>query len=154
MTSQVTLKGGEVALVDEEDLPLIGDRRWYLGGGYALAWSRGRGDTVLMHRLIIGAKKGQRVDHINGDRLDNRRANLRICNASQNAANNPKPNRDNASGVRGVYWHEKKKRWRAAIMKDGRKVMLGSYVTIHEAARAYREARERLFGDFAPKADE
>jgi hypothetical protein len=100
-----------------------------------------------MHREVVDAKPGDIVDHINHDRLDNRRSNLRICTHSQNCANGEGLRSHNSAGYKGVYAVRDK--WRAQIRVNGRCHHLGYFVTKREAAIAYNEAAVRLFGPFA-----
>src|SRR5688572_10772522 len=90
-----------VVVFDEEDVELIGSRRWFLisPNGYAATILSGR--QTLMHRMLMGPTEGQEVDHINGDRLDNRRANLRLCSRSQNLGNRRRW-RSKDDGYKGV----------------------------------------------------
>jgi hypothetical protein len=99
-----------------------------------------------MHRLILAAAAGQWVDHIDGDGLNNRRANLRICDPNQNAANSRRV--PNTIGYRGV-WRTIYGRYYASITSKGRAVRLGSFSTAIEAAVAYDEAAKELHGEFA-----
>lgn len=126
-------KAGVVAhsYVDAEDIEIVRDRRWYLSTkGYAM--SRG---SVRMHRLILGIPKGdpRLVDHINGDRLDNRRDNLRCVTPAQSA--------QNRGDHRGTSWHrgvmfepgrQSSKKWRAQVKVGGR-VYSGYFATEQEA---------------------
>lgn len=100
-----------------------------------------------MHRLILSAPKNLEVDHKNGNTLDNRRSNLRLCTRSQNAANIP-TNRAK-SGLRGVYFSKQKNKWKATITEGGREKHLGYFLDKESAARAYDKAAEESFGDFA-----
>jgi hypothetical protein len=102
-----------------------------------------------MHRLILGLTSDDplEVDHINGDRLDNRRSNLRVANQSQNLANQRKTR--GASRYKGVDWHERHQLWRARIQKDGKRRLLGWFASEDEAGVAYNEAAVRLFGEYA-----
>lgn len=87
---------GRVAKIDVDDIPLVSEYRWQPNsGGYAQAHVAGkRGDntrrTILMHRLLMGHPTSKHVDHINGDKLDNRRSNLRVVTAAQNSWNKKK----------------------------------------------------------------
>jgi hypothetical protein len=83
-TKYIETKQGVQIKVDAEDFARLNDGPWHLASGYAC---RKNGKAVYMHRRIMGAQKGQYIDHINGDKLDNRRSNLRFCNQSQNLAN-------------------------------------------------------------------
>ena len=101
-----------------------------------------------MHKMIMQPPKGYQVDHINGDRFDNRRSNLRLCTVSQNCANRTsriKPR----SGYRGITWHPTTQKWRACIKVNQKKISLGLYFDIKQAALAYNEAAQKHFGSFA-----
>lgn len=134
---------GEVrayATVDQADAHLA-ERRWVLrvldGRRYAET-TTGPRDTParFMHRIVLGLKKGDGilVDHINGDGLDNRRANLRLVTPAQNAQN--QGSRGGSSSHRGVSWCNTRRRWLAQAQLDGRKINLGRYATEGEAAAA------------------
>jgi hypothetical protein len=132
-----------VALIDECDLPLITISKWSLMAvGYALGWRDGK--NILMHRLIMNAQTGQEIDHANGNRLDNRRANLRFVTRSQNNANRRKPGPNRFKGIckaRGL--------WLAQTKINGRPVFIGYFKTDVEAAKAYDAKAVELFGEFA-----
>lgn len=143
---EIAIKGG-VALVDAADAPLVQRHRWWIRTGYAYGKERvdGRQVTLLMHRVVLGAPPGSMIDHANGNRLDNRRQNLRFCDAWQNASNSPKP--PNASGFRGVF--PKGNVFAARISKNWKRFNLGCFATAEAAARAYDAAAKRHHGDFA-----
>lgn len=101
-----------------------------------------------MHREIMVAPSGQYVDHVNGNKLDNRRENLRMCSNSQNMANRRAP-RVNRSGFKGVHFFKRDGTWRAAITQDYKTKHIGYYATPEEAARAYDIKARELFGEFA-----
>lgn len=105
--AQVQLSRGLTAIVDDADLHLLTGYSWYAkpiiretGGFYACATIGGK--TTYMHRLLLAARKGEIVDHANGDGLDNRRANIRLCSLSQNNANSER-GKGASTGLRGVY---------------------------------------------------
>lgn len=100
-----------------------------------------------MHRIITNAPLGTCVDHKNGNTLDNRRENLRLATTSQNSINQ-KLRRDNTSGVKGVYWDKKNKKFKAQISLHGKAKSLGRFSTKEEAAYAYAVASEHLHGEF------
>jgi hypothetical protein len=113
---EIPLTGGEIALVDAEDWPLVSQYRWCasrgLWGTYAVAnvETGGRRTMLKMHRLVMDAAPGQQIDHRNHNGLDNRRGNLRPANPSQNGANTrPTTGR---SGYKGVGWHKARGKWR------------------------------------------
>lgn len=135
------------ALVDDFDYPLLKKRKWYNSGGYARSyWTRRFGKAVLMHRLIMSAPKDRGVDHINGNTLDNRKQNLRLCTQKQNLRNVSK-HKDNKSGYKGVYFSQGK--WRADIMASGVRRFLGLFSNKIKAAKAYDRAAKLLNGKFA-----
>lgn len=121
--------------------------RWHRHGkGYAAA--RIAGNHMTMHRWILGAQLGVEVDHKNGDKLDNRKGNLRPANASQNRANS-KLYKSSTSGFKGVSFDKKKKKWRAYLVIGKKQKWLGHFSTAEEAARAYDAAAREHFGEFA-----
>ncbi|HUM45142.1 MAG TPA: HNH endonuclease, partial [Fervidobacterium sp.] len=101
----------------------------------------GKRDTHLLHRWITGAKKGQVVDHINHDTLDNRRVNLRVVTDLENQQNRIKPQRNNTSGIPGVTWAKHKQKWKAQIQIYGRNKHLGYFDKKEDAAIAAIMAR-------------
>ena len=104
-----------------------------------------RESTLSMHRFIMDAPKGMQVDHINGNGLDNRKCNLRICTKSDNAKNR-RLNKNSKSGFKGVSPRKSKKSpWVAQI--SGR--LIGYYDDPEEAAKAYDEEAKKEYGEFA-----
>lgn len=98
-----------------------------------------------MHQLIAGIGIGEYVvDHINGDGFDNRRANLRVITDAQNGQNRTRSNSDSRSGILGVSWDTRDRKWRAALTVNGEQHRLGRYDDKYEAARAVQEGRARL----------
>ena len=165
----------KVTIVDDEDYEKVMERKWYAwesGSGkyYAMGGSR---DTSV-HRLVMHDPKGFDIDHINGDPLDNRKENLRVCTRAQNAQNRPL-RKDSASGYKGVYevkkptrrkyikktgevtYHESmpKKRFYAyignpeATTKTPRSIKLGYFHTAEEAAECYDRKAIEMYGEFA-----
>jgi len=146
-TSTVPLTRGAYAVVDTASVPVISSYLWSCNShGYACA-RVGRA-RLLMHRLLTVAPSGVEVDHANADRADNRLANLRLCDRTQNQQNR-RLNTSSKSGYKGVSWHKGRGRWAARIMASGRAVSLGYFDDASDAARAYDDACVRLFGAFA-----
>jgi hypothetical protein len=139
----VKLSQGFVAVVDDEDYPLVSKLNWYYNQGYAK-----NKPGLSMHRLITGAKQGQIVDHRDGDGLNNTRSNLRLCTQAENARNR-KMQSNNSSGYKGVYWDRSKKKWTAQISYDRRYHNLGSFDSVEEAAVAYNTVALDVYGEFA-----
>ncbi len=104
---------------------------------------------IYLHRMLLNAKKGEIVDHIDGDGLNNTRENLRIISHSENIRKMTKIRNLNSSGYKGVYWATRYGKWEVGIMKNYRKMYLGRFDSKHDAARAYNKAAVQLFGDFA-----
>ena len=145
---------GATALIETADYELIEPHKWRLSGkGYAITHKRnGTPHSTLMHRVILAAPPGTFVDHINRNRLDNRRSNLRLATLRQNAANR-KPL--SASGLKGVVYNRGHRRWQAYIKPGGgQQQHLGYYATPIEAAHAYNAAARDAFGDFANTNDD
>lgn len=147
---RIALTKGYFAIVDEADFHSLSKFKWcsYCQGRYAGRNSKrvnGRQVTVLMHRFLMNPQQSFEVDHINGNGLDNRRENLRLCSRSENAQN-MKCHADCSSGVKGVYRAGKK--WMAVITANGKRFYLGSYPEKLEAAKAYNAASEQLHGKF------
>lgn len=153
----IKLTQGRVTLVDDEDFEYLSQVSWYWKraarseNGYAQRTQRIKGSSkqlhMDMHRIILVARKGQIVDHINGNSLDNRRSNLRFCNLKQNAQNSKLPN-TNTSGYKGVSWHKGASKWRVTIKPNQKQVHLGFFENLTEAAKAYNKAAKKYFGEF------
>lgn len=112
------------------------------------AYRRGSGKSLYLSRIIMSAPGGSNVDHINGDTLDNRRSNLRVCSAAENQQNSGKYN-NNKSGFKGVYWISRDKKWGASISKNGKRHYLGYFPDKKSAAIAYNNAAVEYHGSFA-----
>lgn len=141
---EIVLSNGQVAIVDDEDFEKVNQRQWYKGTrGYAEAKANGK--SVFMHRLILDAPVGMQVDHANQDKLDNRKCNIRLATASQNAANRNK--RVDSSSYKGV--RKKRRKWRAEIDKGGKTHYLGYFISAKKAALAYDMKARELYGEFA-----
>lgn len=139
------VNGRGIALVDDEDARLVEGLRWYLhSGGYAC----GPGGTVLMHRLIMGEPSGP-VDHRDGNRLNNRRSNLRVTDYSLNAFNRSKVDKRSKSGVPGVHQRPDGKFY-AYIFHDGKRIYLGSRPVLLEAAGLRASAELERYGEITP----
>jgi len=147
---------GEEILVDAEDLLDLRQWSWSINAsGYAVrGWqidNRKFGESI--HRRVMGLSPGDKlqVDHIDGNRLNNQKVNLRICTRIENSRN--RRNQANNSGYKGVHWRASTKRWLAAIGHLGKQYFLGSYDTAEEAHRAYCAAAAALHGEFANAGD-
>lgn len=139
----------DYALVDAEDLCLVSGIYWSMSpGGYANGRCPKLGRNVLMHRLLMvdGARFASHIDHANRNRLDNRRANLRLCTRSENAANRSFVG--NKTGYKGVT-KLKSGRFQAVIAFEGVSRSLGAFDSAELAAEAYDRAAAIYHGEFA-----
>lgn len=152
---------GVVALIDDTDAPLIAGYCWCVCNGYARGsvyvsraadWRpdryRYKYRRVYMHRLLLNADSDMEVDHINGDRLDNRRANLRVCTRASNSRNAVGKANRRYSRFKGVTW-KKGWKWIAQITVNYQRIYLGGYDSEEKAAQAYNRAALQYFGEYA-----
>lgn len=154
-TFKIPLSRGMFAIVDESDFEELSKHTWFYAHGYAVRNVRvrpGRGGQRLlgMHRFLMNTPDGYETDHVNGDKLDNRRSNLRIATKSQNMMN--REYYRSASGYKGVYLIPnctKPKKWRSYIMVNKKSICVGYFRTKTEAITAHREAIKRYHGEFA-----
>ena len=159
MVKKIQLTQGKETLVDDEDYDELAKYSWgacydadtnsyYVRRGART--SDGRNTTIGMHQHIMGfpSKKGMKVDHINHNPLDNRRCNLRVCSNSSNRANH-RLQKNNSSGLNGVYWHKRDKAWRAQLKYQNKQITLGNFPTREKASRAVDARLKQLFGEFA-----
>jgi len=131
-------------LIDDEDYENLSKLSWRLNAyGYVTAYKNYK--TVFMHREIVDCPSGMQVDHINGNKLDNRKSNLRIVTQQQNLMNKG-VYKNNKTGFKGVCKDFGKYK---ATKKDNKKIHIGVYKTPEEAAKAYDKAAIKLFGEFA-----
>lgn len=146
---QIKLTQDRYALIDDEDFDLISQYKWHFDGKYAAKKSP---DKVYLHRLIMKPQRSEQVDHIDGNKLNNTKNNLRVANGQNNQANRINPNKNNKSGYKGVYFMNDKRRnkpWAAHIKVNYKSMYLGVFESKQEAAKAYNQAAIRLFGAFA-----
>ncbi len=151
MTRTIQVINAGYAIVDDADYEATTTRTWRAakrrGLIYVASYSPG---SVFLHRFILGSiPKGMVVDHIDGDGLNNRRTNLRICRQSENSKNRTGV-ATNPSGFKGVSWKASGcNKWRARIMVERKEIILGVFLNKDDAARAYDEAAMAYFGEFA-----
>lgn len=141
-------------LFDLEDLPIVQkhknwycDKDGYLVNGYFYNGSR---RIARFHRLVMNAKPGQCVDHINKNRADNRKANLRCCEHSENDRNRSLYS-SNVSGVAGVHFDKQRRKWVASISYNHRKIYLGRYAVKEDAILARLTKEIELYKEFSPQ---
>lgn len=149
MTKQILTEKGESILVDDEDYEHLSRYSWHvIPAGYCARSVRGT--KVYMHRMLIGLTTGDGIycDHINGNKLDNRRSNLRPCTCSENHRNKPKQS-NNKTGFKGVTWHARARKYVAMIRIHGRTKYLGSFDDPLLAHELYCLAADMSHGEFA-----
>lgn len=140
------LSNGGVTLIDAEDLPKIKGHKWYQHMGYARA--RVAHGELHMSHMIMPCPDGMFIDHINRNKLDNRKANLRVVTRSQNNANRSSF-KNSTSVYKGVHWNKKSGLWEATIKKDGHQISLGMFDNEVAAASAYNANARKIWGEYA-----
>ncbi len=153
---KIPLGEGRFTIVEPRDYYWLNNFHWGLKGNndrtYAIrliSTANYKVQYLSMHRAIMGNPKGLLVDHENRNRLDNRRANLRIATHSQNQFNKGKTRRKTTSQFVGVTFVKSIGRWRAQIMLNRKNICLKSFDNEIDAARAYDEAAKKYHGEFA-----
>jgi len=144
--------GGEpvYAVIDASDYDLAKDKKWFLKQhehGHYVASGSGS-NYISLSRLIMNAKPGEEVDHQHHDRLDHRKSNLRVCTKSQNQCNS-RVRSDNKTGIKGVYWHKKTKKWKVELQKNRMRYPIGEFKDFEQAKAAAQKARIELHGEYA-----
>ncbi len=150
---KIQLTQNKFALIDDTDFKLINKYKWhYHKAGYALRTchkprngKKQETFKLYMHHAIMGKHKGMNVDHINGNKLDNQRSNLRICTHGENQMNSKKTNKPKSSIFKGVYWNKKDRAWFVRVAAK----WVGMFKDEKQAAKAYNEKAKELFGEFA-----
>ena len=150
---QIQLTQNKFALVDDIDFAELSKHKWcavkirevfYAKRSIGKRYNQ---KTIFMHRQILGAKKGQQIDHRNGNGLDNHKANLRFCTYSQNQQNQQKIR--GISQNKGIHWNKEHKKWQAQITLNNHRKHLGYFDNENDAAIAYNRKAVELFGEFA-----
>lgn len=153
-TKLIPLSQGKSAIIDAEDFNYLNQWKWRYNNGYAVRGvylgkidGKRKDKTIYMHRLVNNTPKSLITDHINMDRLDNRKANLRNCTRIQNNRNTK--SKGGTSKYKGVCWLKRDKKWIATITVDLKSIFLGLYKDEIEAALVYNEAATRYHKEFA-----
>ena len=146
---EIPLTQGKIALIDDEDYELISQYKWCAHQTFSGHWyAKAKGGKISMHRLLMGAKKGEQIDHVDGKGLDNRRANLRFATQMQNNGNMKKQT-GTSSQYKGVAWDKSRSKWIVHIHRGNKQFFLGRFENEEDAARVYDAAAKEYFGEFA-----
>lgn len=158
----IELTQGQVAVIDDHHFSWVSKHKWCvnrdaIGDFYAVRNSPrilGKKTSILMHRKIMEHLLGrlltndEEVDHINLDKLCNLDTNLRLASSSENKCNREKQS-NNTSGYKGVHWDSQRGKWRSTLNIQGKKISVGHFIDIEDAARAYDKAAIKYHGRFA-----
>jgi len=146
------------AIVDDDDFDRISKYKWsvhkkgncfYAHRGFVC---NGKLKHVLMHQEILNFPKDLDIDHINGNSIDNRKSNLRICLHQENAYNR-RPNKDTETGYKDIHFVQKTHQFTVCITSNSKKHGIGNFKTLSEAIEAYNKAADKLHGEFAFKQE-
>lgn len=148
----INLGGGHETIIESIDKNKVIGHKWRMHGGYCVSmggmvdWSKRK--SITLHGIILGNIKGKIIDHINRNKLDNRRSNLRHCNSSQNSINRARKG-NKYSRYHGVYFNEFHNKWYAYICKNGVRTKSEFMNTEIDAAKRYNAYAESIHGEFA-----
>lgn len=152
MTKLIPLADGRSAIVDDEDFEWLSQWKWHTSNsgsrGYAMRQADNPYETIAMHRTILNVDSPE-VDHINLNKLDNRRSNLRPATYTQNRCNQDKKSGVFSSQYKGVSWCKKMNRWRAEVKINKKRVYSEYFFFEPDAAHAYDTAASIHHGEFA-----
>jgi heme oxygenase len=157
---EIELTQGYKTLVDDEDYEFLNQWKWCVrvqpcGRACAVRAERIKGTTnskrnFQMHRVITNAQKGQIVDHINGNALDNRKENLRFCSKQENSMNRKTQSSSKfRSKYKGVSWDKARKKFIARVYFNNKAYVAGRFSTEEQAALAYNVLAKKLHGEYA-----
>jgi hypothetical protein len=147
---KIKLTQNKFALVDDEDYEKLNQYSWYAEKGrytYYAARTDKLKKKIRIHRFIMNPTSNLQIDHINGNGLDNRKENLRICTHQQNQYNK-KLSKNNSSGIKGVHWDKSRNKWRAKIKINNKEKYLGRFKDRIEAKEVYTKFAKQYFGEF------
>lgn len=158
MSKEIQLTQGKVAIVDDKWFSVLKKFNWYAKNHKGIYYAYRRKlksenwttDKIPMHRYIMLLENqditNKIIDHKNGDGLDNRKNNLRICNTAQNGMNRRK--KKNAD-YKGISWHKHANKWISSIKYNGKSIHLGYFTNKVDAAQAYDQAATKYYKNFA-----
>lgn len=140
----VPLTQGYWTWVDQADAEWVCESAWYFNNGYARhnVWDGQQYHPEYLHRVLTNAPDGVMVDHINHDKLDNRRANLRLLTNAANVDHRRGANANSSTGARGVFWDRKRQRYYVQRATKGQRAWAGYFTQLHDAI----EAAQKIYG--------
>lgn len=146
--AEIFTSNGKSFYVDLDDFDKVSQYTWHFKEQYVEGWVEDK--DIELHRFIMDCPDGMDVDHVGGDgtEYDNRKSNLRIATKSENAWNQ-KLQKNNKSGVTGVFWDKKVGKWRTHITVNKKRINLGYYSDFELAVKARKEAEKKYFGEYA-----
>jgi len=146
---EIKLTRGYTAIIDDEDYEKVKNIKWHYALGYAVCSipKNGKRVTVSMHRTIMDIPDGMEADHINRNKLDNRRGNLRTATRAQNNQNQAL-RKDNRYGFKGVWERKERNKFRVRIKVNKECFYFGTYYNIVDAALAYNLASLKYHGEY------
>lgn len=154
MAKEIPLTQGKVAIVDDDWYDMLSLINWSYANGYAVrTFFKPRSGISVgmlcenMHRLILDTPKKKYVDHINGNKLDNRISNLRLCSNAQNQYNRAK-HIVKSSAFKGVFWCNTRQKWYVKAKIDGKQKYIGTFINEADAVRAYQNFCIKHHGEF------
>ena len=161
MVKEIKLSRGMVAIVDDDMYDFLNQWKWFARTGDEKVFYACRTVYVMpvdgkrkaalwhMHRIVAETPDGMVTDHINGNTLDNRRENLRVCMPNQNVKNMQKSTRPLSSPYKGVSFHKQSGKWQASIKTEYKQKWLGNFENQLDAAKAYNLAAIAQHGEYA-----
>lgn len=144
---EIELSRGLKTLIDDEDFERVSKHKWYshdTKSGFYAATNIAR-KCVYLHTFLMCSPKGKEVDHINGNKLDNRKENLRLVTHQQNSFNSE----SRKELPKGVCFDKQTGKYIAQIMYNGKNIKIGRFKTILEASQEYDKKAHILFGEYA-----
>jgi len=146
----VPLTQGKLAVIDLNDVELISQSNWHFEGAYGvrLIYREGKCRAIYIHRTINNTPDGFETDHINGNKLDNRKGNLRTVTAKQNQ-HNQMPRKGCSSRYKGVSWASGAMVWKACIKINGKNKHIGNFDCEFDAGKAYDVFAVKEYGEYA-----
>ena len=152
---EIELTQGKMTLVDDEDFEELNRFKWHAHkegtSFYALRFSYSPGGKricIRMHREILKPPREMQCDHIDHNGLNNYRENLRICTSLQNHMNR-QLNKNSTSGLKGVHWNKRCKKWQVRMQINNKRKSVGYFLNKEEAGKAYDGMAKKYFGEFA-----